>query len=249
MLADFSYVNLMPIESRSQGIGGLATCSRSQLQALGSWDDYDREHCDYRPRVRRPWSILGFIDRMSFDFRHLRPVDDGGLYDTGEPLDYVFCAHMNWVERSIASRAAPFEVCSTGAQLDLKSDIEYIARALDQTQPEYCRERDQRKYEDEYFTTGLVVTVTSMKGVARKLYQVVVYEPYDSYILKALVRAEPDPEDALMMLCANEDGEGVPTLMSNQIRLGGTRREKMEGKTSPKGSFLEALDYSKTPTV
>jgi hypothetical protein len=249
MLADFCHVNTMPIEPRSQGIGGIATCSRSQLQALGLWDDYDRAHCDYRPRVRRPWPVLGVIDSVSRDFRFLNPVDDGGLYDTAKLLDSIFCGRMNWMERSLASRAAQFDAVSPSFQLELKGDIEYTARALDQTQPEYWRERQQKRYEDEYFTTRLVVSVTSANGDAKKKFKVIICEPYESYILKVLDRPECRPGDAFMLMCVSEEGMAVPTPLSNRIRLGATRREKLEVHTRPRKSFLESLDYSKTPTI
>jgi hypothetical protein len=250
MLADWCQLNVFPASLRKT-VGGMATCSRSQLQGLGIWDSYSRKHVGHRPRVRRPWPVLGVINDLTRRFQSIHPQDDGALYDTATALECVFSGRMLWMDFLTAKRSSQFEQAPLSFQLRVKCDIEYTARALDATQPEYWREREQKKYEDEYFTTRLFVSVAGRNGSATSAAFHVVHRTRngDSGWSVKLVRQFVGADKAYICMFFDETGKATPTFVDCSIRLGLVRREKIHGSSLPARPFIESLDYSKTPTI
>jgi hypothetical protein len=236
MLADWCQLNVFPASLRKT-VGGMATCSRSQLQGLGIWDSYSRKHVGHRPRVRRPWSVLGVINDLTRRFQSIHPQDNGALYDTATAPDCVFSGRMLWMDFLTAKRTSEFEQAPLSFQLRLRCDIEYAARTLDATQPEYWRERAQKKYEDEYFTTRLFVFIAGRNGST----------PSAAY--HVIHRTRNGDGGWSVKLGRQFVGKAIPAVVNCSIRLGLVRREKIHGASLPARPFLESLDYSKTPTI
>lgn len=168
-VGDFSYMNVFPWSLRK--LGEVGTFTASQLRAYGFWGTYDRAHADHAPRVRQPWPVPNIVVNSRGDCEQLHAADNGGLYDTVPKPGSMFCGRMVMMDRWTASRDREFNVASPDFQLLLKSDVEYMARVLDATQPEYWREWAQRKYKEEYLTTRLVVSVISSGGDFKKRYR------------------------------------------------------------------------------
>jgi hypothetical protein len=250
MLADWCQLNVFPASLRKT-VGGMATCSRSQLQGLGIWDSYSRKHVGHRPRVRRPWPVLAVINDLTRRFQSIHPRDNGALYDTATAPDCVFSGRMLWMDFLAAKRSSEFEQAPLSFQLRLKCDIEYAARVLDATQPEYWRERVQKKYEDEYFTTRLLVSIAGRNGSAPSAAFHVIHRTRngDGGWSVKLVHQFVGAEKAYMCMFFDETGKAMSTFVNCSIRLGLVRREKIHGSSLPARPFLESLDYEKTPTI
>jgi hypothetical protein len=146
------------------------------------------------------------------------------------------------MKRSVANRVAQFDAASPTLQLDLKNDIEYSARAQDETQPEYWRERAQKTYEDEYFTTRLFLSVVSRSGAVKPRCALVLRNAYEREVLQVRSRILRRPHVCFMVLGMNDFGADEAMLDISTLRLGATRREPIEGKVLPMVPFREALD-------
>jgi hypothetical protein len=226
----------------------LATASRSQLRELGIWTFIDLDSCHLRPRVRRPWPILALLSIPSLQPQLLNLPDDGALESRPDDRFFHYRSRNNMYDSTPAGRLEAFRKTLHGPQLRMKQDVNWAARALDYTQPEYAIEQAQQKYEREYHTTRLFVPVRYGRSKFTKQAKPGLFVIEGD---RLRVRGQYSPIEGKLVYCFIQDMKGklFATELNIDIRIGKTRRELIAGRQAPSEPFLNTLNYGKRPTI
>jgi hypothetical protein len=269
LLGDFVYINLVTEEMARPGVQvgpmpgdsaeltpvetsipfdsvGFAMATRSQLRALGIWTFIDLDSFHLRPRIRRPWPVIGIQSMEGVLLLNL--PDNGALESQPDNRLFLRFGRNNIYQGSPARRFQEFTKTSYAHQLWMKQESDWPARVADCTQPEYAIEQAQQKYEREYHTTRLVVPVRYGRSKHTQQARAGIFVVEGD---KMRVRGQILPNQGKLSYVYSWDLNGKPisTTLDLDIRIGKARRERIPGQKSLSTSLLDALDYSKSPII